>query len=207
MDLTLDRTLYPRAAAYLDSVAASSSANSEAKINADVFEIMRERFPKLLDGTKIPAIISDAFQGRAGKWVPEVVGNALYLMCRDRAVPNDEAFFAFGYQGTLELFDKALYRVLMRVMSPTLVVMGAQKRWGAFHSGSELTPGKASREGERTYVRATLRYPAKLFPRLMLDYNAHVFRAAVDAAGAKSSAAQVHNYTDSSADIEVSWVA
>ncbi len=207
MESTLDRAIFPRAAAYVEAVGQGLEAHTVAKINADVFEIMRQRFPTLIDGTKVPTLVSDAFLGRAGKWVPEVVGNTLYLMCRDRGLGSDEAFFDFGYRGTLELFDRAIYRVIMRVMSPTLVVMGAQKRWGAFHVGSELSPGKASREGDRTMVRATLRYPARLFPRLMIDYNAHVFRAAVDSAGAKSSKASVGNYTDTAADIEVSWVA
>ncbi len=204
--MRIDPKKLPMTAEYLQNLPAGLSSHPDARLNAEVLDPMRRRFPELGSNPALPAAAAEAFKTRgSGVWISEVAGNALYLACRELSFPSDEAFLRWSYDATTELFQKPIYRVAMFVLSPTLVVLGAQRRWSSFHTGSSLSATSATRQGSRTATNAVLAYPHGLFPRLMIEFNARAFKAAVDAASGKGSKASVEAYAATRAEILVSW--
>lgn len=124
--------------------------------------------------------------GRTMEWVPEVLSNAISLNARE-GYRSDEAWIQAVYDRQRRFYATPLYRALMLVMSPTLMTMGAQQRWGAYRKGSELLVAKWHKEGGKNVTFGTLRFPPGLFNLLMLRGFTSTMRAAVDAAGAKDS--------------------
>lgn len=125
--------------------------------------------------------------GRSMEWVPEVLSNAISLNAREGYLSDDEWIRAV-YDRQRRVYATPLYRALMLIMSPTLMTMGAQQRWGAYRKGSELVVGKWQRDAEMNVTLGTLRYPPGLYDTLMLRGFTSTLRAAIDAAGAKDSA-------------------
>jgi hypothetical protein len=69
----------------------------------------------------------------------------------------------------------------MYVVSPTLVMLGATKRWAAFREGTTLTAKIDRNQGE-----IQLKFPPYLYPELTLRGFGEAFRASVIAARARS---------------------
>lgn len=149
------------------------------------------------------ALVRGTVEPRA--WIPAVVFQAANLMVRDVAFATDEAFHDWTYDASRELFDKPLLRTLMRLMSPTLIVMGSARRWKEFHQGSTLVARTLSAQGPRARARATLTYPEGLYPRLFLSGLEHAFAAALAGARAKNPLVRLADASPTEAFFDVTW--
>jgi hypothetical protein len=142
-----------------------------------------ERFPDVLKHTGMDPSVSkrllEATHG--GEWMSDVEGVAVRLLVRDVVFQTDTEYDRWNYEIAGELFAKPFYRVLMYVVSPTLVMLGATKRWAAFREGSVLT-SKVDRDGGT----AELRFPPNLYPDLVLRGFGEAFRASLSAARARN---------------------
>lgn len=127
--------------------------------------------------------------GRTLEWTPEVLSNAISLNAR-RGYANDDAWLRAVYERQRRVYRTPLYRALMLVLSPTLMTMGAQRRWGAYRKGTELIVEKWRGEKGENVTYGMLRYPVGLYDSLMLRGFTSTLRAAIDAAGAKDSAVE-----------------
>jgi hypothetical protein len=125
--------------------------------------------------------------GRAMKWVPEVLENALFLQVVDEGYPSEESIVQAVYRRQRAVFNTTLYRALMLILSPTLLMMGASDRWKAFRRGSELSVDRWTNTPTGRITTATLRHPPGLYHRLHLLTIGEMMRAAIDACGAKDS--------------------
>jgi hypothetical protein len=139
--------------------------------------------------------------------MPEVVGNTLYLMLHETALADDEAFLAWSYNASIDSFSKPWSRVLMFVLSPTLVVMGATRRWRAFHRGSWLDATTPERHDKRMVVHGSLRFPEYLFPEIVVRLFGRAFVAALTSSHAREVECRIDERTDTSVLYEVSWEA
>ena len=193
---------------YLASLPRGLSSHPDAVMKGDIFDYMRTSFPGMLDGIEVPAPVARLFADQIdGPWVPEVVGNALYLVCREVKFRDDASFLAWSFDAAADLFKTPLYRVLMMVLSPTLVVMGAAKRWSAFHQGSTLTATPAQKADDRLVVHGSLKYPAGLFDPLILELLGKGFEAAVSGAGGKDAKSITRPLSEGETQYELTWKA
>ncbi len=176
----IDAQKYPSAAAYLGGLPAGFDSFADCAVQAEALQELRKEFPELVKDSSLPAPIRGFLDGSSrNAWVSEVASNVLLHMVRDVHFASDEDFMSWAYENSRKVFRSPLYRALMFVMSPTLVVMGASKRWVTFHKGSTLSAKPVSQTGNQYSTVVTLDFPAGLFSELTLQRQGAAFKAAL----------------------------
>jgi hypothetical protein len=202
----LDPAHHPRAAAYVASLPEGLSSFATCWMNRHVLERVSEDFPDLGAGEALPPAIADFFANRvAGNWITEATGNAIYLMIRDHCFGDDASFRAWNQKNIDRLIHNPIFRAIMVLLSPSLVVMGAAKRWGSFHQGTEMKTEPMGQAGARMQVRGTLTYPPGLYDDLLLQLHCSTFLAALAAAHAGEPEVRLGHVTPGKAEYLASW--
>lgn len=184
--MTLDPARLPRASEYLASLPLGLRSFPNCRVRDITVEPYAHAFGDLASEPGLPAPVADLLRGiTVGPWYPEVVFQMAHLVVRDRVFDDDASFFEWIFNANANIFDRPILRNLMRLVSPTLIVLGSAKRWAAFHDGSELTTDRVRATAERAQTFAHLRYPAGLFPLVFLSGLQHVFMAALLASRAR----------------------
>ncbi|HJL18100.1 MAG TPA: hypothetical protein RMH99_20725 [Sandaracinaceae bacterium LLY-WYZ-13_1] len=176
--------------AYLESLPAGARSFSECRVRGEVLDATLEWLAEV-ESAPDP-VLEDWLQsqrpmGKALEWIPEVLLNAVSLQIVDDGYPSDESWLNEVYRRQRAVYQTPLYRALLLVLSPTLLTMGAQDRWKAYRTGSELVVDRWTREGSRRLTTATLRYPPGLHTETHLLSLGEAIHAAVDACGARES--------------------
>jgi len=178
--LLFDSQRYPRAHAYVAQLPQGLDSYPACRAKHDAIELLLERSDELLKDPSLPEPVLAALNGRPGSWHPDAVVMAITLMARDRIFASDTEYMTFTYQSSSALFDRIIYRALMKLMSPTLLVMGSARRWTTFRSGTQLRSVGSKKVGRRMTGEVILSHPPGLFPDLFLHSLCHTFRAALD---------------------------
>jgi len=198
---------FTRMNAYLASLPNGLDSYPDALANIDVYENHRRRLAQHTERQSLPGPLGDVIFGSPKGWVSDVAGTCLPLLLRDVVFDDDAALMAFTQEGMAQLYSNPLYRTLMRVLSPSLILMGAARRWGTFRRGSSLAAQPlADTPGRRNY-ELTLTYPPGLYPPLLLDTVTVAFRTSVETGGAKQAAAFIKSHGGTSAVFGLSWAA
>ncbi len=136
-------------------------------------------------------------------WIPEVHFVAVSLAIYGRHFGGDDVqgFEDWVCARNSTLFRKPLYRVLIALMSPERLLVGASKRWTAFHRGTTLT--LLQHTPEHALVR--LEFPAHLFDRVLMHGFAASMRAAAEVAGGHDVASGLDTATPTFAEYWVRW--
>jgi hypothetical protein len=184
--VTFDQTRMPRAAAYLASLPQGLRSFPRCRVRDVTVEPYVRAFGALAEEPGLPTPVVDLFAGvDGGPSYPEVVFQVAHLVVRDRVFDDDAPFYEWIFNANALLFDRPIVRSLMRLVSPTLIVVGAAKRWEAFHDGSELTADRVVIAGDRAETFSHLKYPSGLFSQVFLHGLEHVFMAALLASRAR----------------------
>lgn len=201
-----DESLFPAAAAYLRELPSGLLSFPACRVRALVFEHIGRQYPELgravVEGP-LASLLRSEFDSNA--WLPEVVGQIANLMVRDACLESDSHYLDWTYEMSLVSFNKPLVRQLMRLMSPSLLVLGAAKRWGTLHSGTELAASAVRTDQGRHEVVGRLSFPEGLFPKLFLDGLCPAFRAAVGMARGRDVTVALAARTATSAEYVVGW--
>jgi hypothetical protein len=204
----LDASQFPSASAYLRSLPAAWDSFPGCRVRALVFEHIGKQHSDLAQAAPdgpLRQLLKKRVE--SNEWVPEVVGQVANLMVRDRYFASDEAYCEWTYEMSLNSFGKPLLRQLMRLMSPSLLVLGAAKRWSALHVGSELSTSAVRNLGERLEVTGHLQFPEGVFPELFLVGLCPAFRAAMSLSRGRDVTVTLAARKPSSADYVVNWAA
>ena len=170
---------YPTLARYLAKLPGGLSAHPGCQAKGSVLRMYLDAYP--LDGSvaDAPEELLSLGATSAGAWVPEVHNCAVSTLIRDVYFTRDDDFYAWLKKASAALFRKPLYRLLMLVASPNLVIAGADKRFTQFHRGTTLT---IQQDGQSADVR--MEYPPNLYDAFVLRQFSCAFEAAAEAAGA-----------------------
>lgn len=171
---------------YARSLPDGTRSFPECQVKADAFEIIARRTEeaapeayRALRGEWVPHGPSPS------GWIPEAYANCLTLLFRERVFHDEASCLAAFRQNNMKLFSKPVYRIVMFVLSPTLAVMGAEKRWGTFRKGSKLSATQLRKDGpDRRAALIQLEYPAGLHTDFHLKMIATGIESAARAAGA-----------------------
>ena len=197
-----DPAVFPRTAAFLAALPGGLDAYPRCRVRTAVTREIIDQFPKALDTPGIdPAVVEllrRELQG--GEWMPEAHGLLVRLLVRDVLFQSDADYHRWYYDIASKIFAKPLYRVLMYVVSPTLVMLGAQKRWAAFREGTTLSAKIDRNQGE-----IELKFPEKLYPELILVGFGEAFRASVVAARARNAKVELIEVAAERARWKASW--
>lgn len=119
-------------------------------------------------------------------WITEVEYQCVLLASGDELGYSDSAYADHTYRVAKALYASPMYRSLMRVAGPAVILKGAALRWGNFRRGTKLDsrPAKAG-----SSVRMT--FPHGLFMTRNLKGFTGVFRATLEMAGVRGEVALV----------------
>jgi hypothetical protein len=202
----MDTSRLPELRSYLASLPRGLDSFPQCTVRDFAVEAYAREFARFGTEAGLPEPVANVFLGRFGaSWLPEVHFQAAHAAVRDLAFADDVSFYQWLYRANAELFDRPILRSLMRLLSPTLVVIGATRRWATFHLGSELTTGKLARQGNRETTLASLRFPSGLFARCFLVGLEQAFLAALAASRAKEPAVKLEDVGAERAEYLVSW--
>ncbi len=204
----LDPARFPLASAYFGSLPRGFDSFPKCRVRVLVFEPIGKAYPALAEGVE-PGPLSALLRGTIppNEWVPEVIGQVANLMLRDACLGSDAEYLDWSYRASETTFDKPLIRNLMRLISPTLLVMGAARRWSTLHDGTQLETTPVTSAGDHWQTIGRLRFPGGLFPPLFLDGLTAAFSAAMALARGRDIEVKLRDQTVNSADYVVSWAA
>jgi hypothetical protein len=196
----------PTATAYLDRLPHGADSYPDTQVKGAVVRSALEDPKYRPVRAAVPDVVRSLMDDPPvpGTWVPEVHFQALMAAIYDDHFADAggiAALEAWTCERNRVIFRSAIYRVLFLIVSPERVFTGADKRWSAFHRGSELEVVGVGNH------QATIRliYPAGL----MLDVCAHsyggAFRAALAAAHAKLGEIDCAVESDTSTRYDVRW--
>jgi hypothetical protein len=197
----IDPEVAPRAAEYLLGLPNGLDSYPECQVRSELTREIFKRFPQIPTHPALAPELRERLRdlGR-DEWMSDVVGVVARIMVRDVVVPTDEELDRWSFEVAGEIFAKPVYRMLMYVLSPTLVLMGATKRWSAFRRGSTLT----SRFDGHS-ATAELRFPRNLYNPLVLRGFGHAFRASLTAARASDPKVELVETSPEIGRWTVSW--
>lgn len=180
---SFDKETLPRTSAYVAALPGELDAYPRSRVRTAVTREITEQFPQVLEHPGIAGPVRDRLRKSIdqGEWMPDAEGMAIRMLVRDVVFDTDAEYHRWYFEIAARVFAKPLYRVLMYVVSPTLVMLGATRRWATFREGSTLTS-----KVERNQGVAELTFPEGLYPELTLVGFGEAFRASLSAARARS---------------------
>ncbi|RLB50316.1 MAG: hypothetical protein DRJ42_19170 [Deltaproteobacteria bacterium] len=169
---------------YLRPLPEGLESYPECEAKASIYRSAVAQLPKPLDLSQLHPGLVPYIEDPVPKssWVPEVVNTAIYMAIADQVFSNETAFLDWVEDIGARVFRSPMYRILMAVASPKRLASGGERRWGAFHRGTDysVTIGE---NGATTRIE----FPPRLFSRLVLDATARSIRAAYRASGADNA--------------------
>lgn len=204
---SIDAERFPRVARYLAAVPGGLDGHPGCAVSRQVFEPYRRDHGALASASGLPRRVRALYAAGAAlpELLPEVEFQAAFLAARDAYAGTDEAFCRWVGAISTEMFDRPVLRTLMRLVSPSLVVLGAARRWTAFHRGSELSTEPQEPIGDRSRSLATLRYPEALFPEFFAQALAASFEAAVRSSRGTHVLVRLVAYSGTQSRFDVSY--
>jgi hypothetical protein len=198
-----DHDALPRTAAYVDGLPHGLDSYPRCRVRTEVTRVIIERFPQLLDQRGMHPMFVDQLREmiREGEWLSEAVGTAVRLLTRDAIFEDDAQYYAWTFEISSELFARPVFRALMYVVSPTLVMLGASRRWSAFREGTTLVAKPRGNGGD-----ITLTFPPHLYTPFVLEGFGHAFRASLAAARARDVRIELREALPERASWSVTWV-
>jgi hypothetical protein len=203
-----DSSVFPRAAEYFGQLPGGLDSYPMCRARAEVVEAAWRQYGETVRGRGVPPPLEGLFAGEypGQEWIPEVYAQLTNLMIRDVAFETDEAYFEWSDDVTAALFDRPVFRAMMRMMPPKVIVMGATKRWGVFHEGSVLAAtafGGARAQSVNATVKLT--FPGTLFSQLYLETLTGSFRVILEGVRAKDPTVRLSGVTPGEATYELTW--
>ena len=200
----MDLARYPRAAEYVRELPNGLQSYPECLVFAEGYDGARDLLNDRGTLGHLPRPVASWLAGETGKeWFPEVIGVCAEMMVAD--VLGDQPFIDWAYEDAMKILRGPIIRHLMRVISPTLVVMGAGSRWAATRKGTELRTEPVKRESDRVWTIAYLTFPEGLYPPFYLEILANSFRAGVNCARASGAKSELAFHGPGEARYIVSW--
>lgn len=194
---------YPTLYTYMLKLPAGLSSYPEAQTTADLAIQVRERLPSTLPKEQLPKEIFRAVEAHwvPGQWISEVAFMTLLALARDLVFDNDDDFLRLCYDLAAASYSGKVMRSLMHFASPTLLLMGASKRWSIYKRGTELRSIKLDKHN----LVASLHFPPNLYHKLMLRGFAQSFAAAIEGTRARNVSVEVQSHSSTECKYNITW--
>lgn len=204
MTTQLDRSQFPKLAAYLDQLPNGVESHPDCTIKGAAAR-------PFLDDKPLTSVPQGALPERLhalimnpparSSWVSDVENNCLHYAITDFYRMTEDAYLAWIEDKVQALFGGPVYRLMMSLASPEALLGSNLARWETFHNGSTLT----TVEQKPKWVRRVLRFPEGLFDATGLRTQARIFEATLKHSRAKGASAKLVSFDKTSATFENSW--
>lgn len=134
-------------------------------------------------------------------WVSQVHTHALLLALRDSVCSNQEDFVRFCYLRQRELFQTAMYRVMLALATPGMLFGAIAMRWRSLHRGTDLSIGART----DTTARLDLDHPPRLWDPEVSLATAAGLRVVLDLSGALGATVDVERPSNEQTVFHASW--
>lgn len=193
---------FPTAAAYFAELPEGLESHGEC-LAFEVHEGARRQVIEHASAKLTPPVARLLDASWSDRWIPEVHGLLAQMMLAD--VLGETAYLAWIYDEARRIYDRPFLRHLMRLLSPSLVLMGGASRWGTMHRGSRLAALSSVKGEHRVTSGITLDYPPGLFPAMFCRGLGETFRAAFDLAHASNTTVELVEHGRQHSRFEVAW--
>ena len=188
---------------YLRGLPGGAASHPSCTVHSEVFGGVVRKLDEVLAATPWPDDLQPLRPGEGSTWLPEVHMQLLSLFLADQM--GEDAYLEWVYEDSSRIYQRPVFRHLMKLVSPTLMVMGASSRWSAMHRGTVLTASPVSREGERITTMGKLVTPPGLFPPLYARALCLGFKAAIDGARGTEVRVELATTEPTLLEFRVSW--
>jgi hypothetical protein len=200
-------TSYPTLSAYLEDLPEGLASYPEALAKGQAIRSMvldRVHGLDVAGGLPGPLAARVRVPGSAGEWVPLVHLCGLHAAIYDDSFSPSGGMAAFeewSFERNVKLLQTPLFRRLVTLASPELLLAVYRARWSAFYRGVDV---EVLAVGRQT-ASFRLRHPAFAIPAVSRAAIGAAFRAAVVVAGGKSSAVTTSAESSRSARFVLRW--
>ena len=202
-DTPLDAAHFPRVASYLRGLPHGMASYPEAMVKASMYRdaIVDRPLSDVVD--KLPRAMADLVERPplVSTWIPSVPVQALFLAIADHHRMTEEAFAAWTHRTQKSLLGGRLYRAIVALASPTMLLNGTRVRWASFHRGSEIEVSQTG-PGE---ARLSVLFPRGLFAVTNLRGFSGGFQAIAELSNAKPVSVALVDAKPTRGDFLVRW--
>lgn len=193
--MDLDRRRFPTVALYLDRVGGLHKHPScEAKASVVRHVVDDYGLHAVTDGLPSMMLALLRQPPPANLWISEVLSEAMLCAAYDFAFTSRTEAVAATVQRNLRMFQSPMYRALMVVMTPRMLLRATGPRWSAFHRGTTLQLVS----GTEHEAVAVLSFPPHVFiPENPIDVRGGL-EAALLASGGTNVSVVVEAHTSTS---------
>jgi hypothetical protein len=202
--MPIANTQWETAEEYLETLPSGLDSLRHERVRRDVVQAVLDELAEADRDHPLTSRVLASVATLREDTLPEVWFQAMTTRLAQRLGP--EGYFDWARRDSGRLVDRPFFRPLMRVLSPTLLLMGSARRWGALREGtSTLTSGPVRKSDSRKSADLVLAFPPNLFSTAFLDSLGPSFSVLVEAA--RGSDPQVDRTTVSSGEshYRLSW--
>lgn len=200
---TVDEARFPLLAAYAARLPRGLGSYETSQTKASVYlealadkpfsAELRDALPdSLRDLVLQPRLVST--------WVRTTDVQGLFLAICDAHRLGENEFEVWSYAVQRRLYRSPLYRGLMVLASPTMLLTGTRVRWSSIHRGSEIEVTSSGREA----TIALLSPPNLYAPRNLLGF-ASGFRAVLDLSNAQRVSVKLTSCKPARSEFQITW--
>jgi hypothetical protein len=199
----VDPRKFPRLSAYLKGLPNGLASYPEATAKASMFrdalndKPVRELAPllpdPLADLVLNPPLIST--------WVRSVLMQGVFLVMADHHHMSDEAFSIWTHRTQKALLGGPLYRAIVALASPNLLLNGASVRWRSFHRGSDVDVQQTG----TNEAMLVLTFPRGLYAQTHLIGFCGGFQAVAELSNAKPVSVSILEMSATRARFQFRW--
>lgn len=153
---------------YLARLPHGTASYPNCVARAFAYEELRQELPPL-DGPTVSEVLSPTLstylrQGMTDTWMPEVWASIVLELWFATVAGRDEARFREKLRAVnQDLFDSVLFRAVLRVLSPSLVILGVARTWRIARRGSDARAIMGPRHESPRTATVEVRHPPWLF--------------------------------------------
>lgn len=199
----IDARKFPRLSAYLKGLPDGLASYPEATAKASMFRdaLMEKPVKEVVHLLPDPLAELVLYPPLVSTWVRSVLMQSIFLVMADHHHMTDEAFATWTHRTQKTLLGGPLYRAIVALASPTLLLNGASVRWRSFHRGSDVD---VKQTGPQEAL-LMLSFPRGLYAPTNLIGIAGGFQAVAELSNAKPVSVSVLEMTQTKARFEFRW--
>ena len=199
----LDRARFPRLAQYLDTLPQGLASFAECKAKGDILRHLVEKHP-IADTTGLPDDLATTIKRpiASTSWLHECLCMGLHLAIGDAYKMDDAAYDRWLYEHNAGLLDgRFMFRAIMSLATPGVLMHGAAIRFNAFHLGTRLDITSRT----SGVIDFQIAYPKGIYTELCVAAFRAAFQAALDMTQAKDVRCKLTSFDTALSRFQVTW--
>lgn len=200
---SLDALAYPHLHTYLAALPAGLISHPQIKTRGRFSNILREKLSDVLRPGVLPPTLrlGLAHPCADDEWLLCSVYCALSALAHDTIWRSENEYHAGMFDIAKSMYSSTFHKALFFLMSPSLVVMGAARRWDNVYQGTKLS---VEQQG-KTHALLALEAPKNLFDDCSLRSIGAGFCAAIFVSGGKDPMCKTQFASDGRVTFSLTW--